>query len=99
MPDPRTVEIKGTILKESEKALLLSLTDGKEEWFPKSTITSSYISNHSEVQDFLVSKWILEEKGLIRKSKNINVIGQSGSVEYLKDRLLRKGIDGFNSFK
>ena len=99
MPDPRTFGIKGTILKETEKGLLLSLPDGKEEWFPKSTIKSSYISNHSEVQDFLISKWILEEKGLIRKSKNVNVIGDSGSEAYLKDRLLRKGLDGFNSFK
>jgi len=99
MPDPRTFGIKGTILKETEKGLLLSLPDGKEEWFPKSTIKSAYISNHSEVQDFLISKWILEEKGLIRKSKNVNVIGDSGSEAYLKDRLLRKGLDGFNSFK
>ena len=99
MPDPRTFGIKGTILKETEKGLLLSLPDGKEEWFPKSTIKSSYISNNSEAQDFLISKWILEEKGLIRKSKNVNVIGDSGSEAYLKDRLLRKGLDGFNSFK
>ena len=44
MPDPRTFGIKGTILKETEKGLLLSLTDGTQEWFPKSTIISSYIS-------------------------------------------------------
>ena len=68
MTDPRIVEIKGTILKETEKGLLLSLPDGKEEWFPKSTIKSSYISNKSEAQDILISKWILEDKGLIRKS-------------------------------
>jgi len=99
MPDPRTFGIKGTILKESEKALLLSLPDGKQEWFPKSTIKSSYISNHSEVQDFLIVKWILEKKGVIRKSKNVNVIGHSGSEAYLKDRLLHEGLDGFNSIK
>jgi len=99
MPDPRTFGIKATILKESEKALLLSLPDGKQEWFPKSTITSSYISNHSEVQDFLIVKWILEKKGVIRKSKNVNVIGHSGSEKYLIDRLLQGGLDGFNSFK
>ncbi len=99
MTDPRILGIKGTILKETEKALFLSLTDGKQEWFPKSTITSSFISNQSEVQDFLIVKWILEKKGLIRKSKNVNIIGHSGSEDYLKDRLLRKGLDGFNSFK
>ena len=99
MPDPRTSEIKGTIIKETEKGLLLSLPDGKEEWFPKSTITSSYISNHSEIQDFLIVKWILEEKGIIRKSKNVNIIGDSGSEKYLKDSLQREGIDGFTSFK
>ena len=99
MPDPRTFGIKATILKESEKALLLSLPDGKQEWFPRSTIKSSYISNHSEVQDFLIVKWILEKKGVIRKSKNVNVIGHSGSEKYLIDRLLHVGLDGFNSFK
>ncbi|MBY8988574.1 MAG: hypothetical protein KGD61_08970, partial [Candidatus Lokiarchaeota archaeon] len=99
MPDPRTFEIKGTILKETEKALLLSLPDGKQEWFPKSTITSSFIPNQSEAQDFIIAKWILEKKGLIRESKNVNIIGHSGSEDYLRDRLLRKGLDGFNSFK
>lgn len=99
MTDPRYQGIKGTILRETEKALFLSLTDGRQEWFPKSTITSSFISNKSETQDFIIAKWILEKKGLIRESKNVNVIGQSGSEDYLKNRLLRKGLDGFNSFK
>ncbi|MFX0048487.1 MAG: nuclease-related domain-containing protein [Candidatus Hermodarchaeota archaeon] len=99
MPDPRTFEIKATIVMESEKGLLLSLPDGKQEWFPKSTISSSYISNHSKVQDFLIAKWILEKKGIIKKSKNINIIGRSGSEEYLIERLQKQGIHGFNSFK
>jgi len=99
MPDPRTFGIKGTIIKETEKGLLLSLPDGKQEWFPRSTIKSSFISNHSEVQEFLIVKWILEEKGLIRKSKNPNVIGHTGSEAYLINSLQRKGLEDFNSFK
>ncbi|MBA7599036.1 hypothetical protein ES703_34056 [subsurface metagenome] len=99
MTDPRYLGIKGAILKETEKALFLLLIDGRQEWFPKSTITSSFISNQSEAQDFIIAKWILEKKGLIRESKNVNIIGHSGSEDYLKHRLLRKGLDGFNSFK
>ena len=99
MADPRYLGIKGTILRETEKALFLSLDNGRQEWFPKSTITSSFISNQSEAQEFMTAKWILEKKGLIRESKNINIIGHSGSEDYLKERLLRKGLDGFNSFK
>ena len=62
MTDPRYLGIKGTILRETEKALYLSLTDGKQEWFPKSTITSSFISNQSEAQDFIIEKWTLEKR-------------------------------------
>lgn len=99
MINPRYLGIKGTILRETEKALFLSIDNGRQEWFPKSTIISSFISNQSEAQDFIIAKWILEKKGLIRESKNVNVIGRSGSEDYLKQRLLRKGLDGFNSFK
>ena len=99
MTDPRYLEINGTILRETEKALFLSLTDGRQEWFPKSTITSSFISSQSEAQDFIIAKWVLEKKGLVRESKNVNIIGHSGSEDYLKDRLLRQGLNGFNSFK
>ncbi|MFX0008750.1 MAG: NERD domain-containing protein [Candidatus Hermodarchaeota archaeon] len=99
MPDPRTFGIKATIVKETDKALLLYLPGGEQEWFPKATIKSDYISNLSEVQDFKVVRWILEKKGIIRRAKNPNVIGQTGSEKYLIDSLLRKGLDGFNSFK
>jgi len=40
MTDPRYLGIKGTILRETEKALFLSLTEGRREWFPKSTLFS-----------------------------------------------------------
>ena len=99
MTDPRFLGIKGTILRETKKALYLSLTNGRQEWFPKSTITSAFTSNQSETQNFVIAKWILEKKGLIRESKNVNIIGRSGSEDYLKHRLLRKGLDGFNSIK
>ncbi len=50
MADPRYLGIKGTIIRETEKALFLSLDNGRQEWFPKSTITSSFIPSQSEVQ-------------------------------------------------
>ena len=99
MSDQDYLGIKGTILRETEKALFLSLNNRKQDWFPKSTITSSFISNQTEAQEFMIAKWILEKKGLIRDSKNVNIIGHSGSEDYSKHRLLRKGLDGFNSFK
>ena len=48
MTDPRDLWIKCMILKETEKAIFLSLTDGRHEWFPKSTITSSLVSKQFE---------------------------------------------------
>ena len=56
MADPRYLEIRGQIKRETEKALFISFSNGREEWIPKSTITSDFTSNHSITQKFLIAK-------------------------------------------
>lgn len=99
MVDPRYSELRGRIKRETEKALFISFSNGREEWIPKSTITSNFASDYAITQKFSIAKWIVEKKDLILEPKNVNIIGESGSEEFLKHRLLRKGLGGFNSFE
>jgi len=99
MADPRYLEMRGQIKRETEKALFISFSNGREEWIPKSTITSTFISNSNISQKFKIAKWIVEKKDLILEPKNINILGESGSEEFLKHRLIRKGLGGFDSFE
>ena len=98
MTDPRYLEMRGQIKRETEKALFISFINGREEWIPKSTITSDFTSDQSLIQNFLIAKWIVEKKDLILEPKNVNILGESGSEEFLKHKLLRKGLGGFDSF-
>lgn len=91
--------MRGQIKRESEKALLISFSNGREAWIPKSTITSNFTSQQNITQNFIIAKWIVEKKDLILESKNVNILGESGSEEFLKRRLLRKGLRGFDSFE
>lgn len=50
------------ITEETEKAVLLKLDSGAENWFPKSTIKSHYSPERDLSQIFLVDSWILERK-------------------------------------
>ena len=99
MPDPRYLEISGKIKRETEKALHISFINGRQEWIPKSTITSNFSSDNSIIQKFIIAKWFAEKKNLVLEAKNVNILGESGSEEYLKHSLLRKGLKGFDSFK
>ena len=99
MADPRYLELRGQIKRETEKALFISFSSGREEWIPKSTINSNFASDHDITQQFLIAKWIAEKKDLILEPKNVNILGESGSEEFLKHRLLRKGLGGFDSFE
>jgi len=99
MADPRHLELSGRIIRETEKALLISFSNGRQEWIPKSTITSDFASDYTFTQKFLIAKWIVEKKDLILAPKNVNILGESGSEEFLKNRLLRKGLGGFDSFE
>lgn len=98
MTDSRYLKMSGQIKKETEKALFISFINGREEWIPKSTITSDFTSDQSINQKFLIARWIVEKKDLILEPKNVNILGESGSEEFLKHRLLRKGLGGFDSF-
>ncbi len=99
MVDLRYSELRGQIKSETEKALLISFINGREEWIPKSTITSNFVSDHNITQKFLIAKWIVDKKDLILEPKNVNILGESGSEEFLKHKLIRKGLDGFDSFE
>ena len=63
--DQNYSEMSGQIKGETEKALLILFTNGKEVWLPKSTIHSKYDSLQISTQKFLIDRWILEKNGLI----------------------------------
>ncbi|MCK4286173.1 MAG: hypothetical protein KAX18_08215 [Candidatus Lokiarchaeota archaeon] len=54
-------KVEGVITGKTEKALLLKLNSGAENWFPKSTIKSEYSPGKETSQTFLVDSWIIEK--------------------------------------
>ncbi|KKL61184.1 hypothetical protein LCGC14_2197840, partial [marine sediment metagenome] len=54
-------KIEGIIKGETEKALLLRMSDDNELWFPKSVIKSTYNSAMESKQSFIIDSWILEK--------------------------------------
>lgn len=96
--NPNSQVMQGRIVRETEKALLIAFKNGRESWVPKSTVFSPYNSNSEKTQDFTISHWILEKNNILLKANNINIIGESGSETFLKSRLIKKGIGGFESF-
>ena len=54
-------KVQGTITGKTEKALLLKLDSGVENWFPKSTIKSQYSPENETSQTFLIDSWIIEK--------------------------------------
>ena len=54
-------KVEGVITGKTEKALLLKLNSGTENWFPKSTIKSEYSPEKETSQTFLVDSWIIEK--------------------------------------
>jgi len=85
-------------LRETEKALFIAFKNGRESWVPKSTVFSPYNSNSEKTQEFTIAQWLLEKNNILLNSKNINIIGESGSETFLKSRLMKKGLEGFESF-
>jgi len=53
--------VQGIITGETEKAVLLKLDSGAENWFPKSTIKSEYSPEQVTSQTFLIDSWIIEK--------------------------------------
>ncbi len=54
-------KVQGVIAGETEKAVLLKLNSGVENWFPKSTIKSHYSPEKETSQTFLIDSWIIEK--------------------------------------
>jgi len=54
-------KVEGVITGETDKAVLLKLNNGAENWFPKSTIKSQYSPEKETSQTFLIDSWIIEK--------------------------------------
>jgi hypothetical protein len=54
-------KVQGIIAGETEKAILLKLNGGAENWFPKSTIKSQYLLEKEISQTFMIDSWIIEK--------------------------------------
>ncbi|MHA2181511.1 MAG: hypothetical protein ACXAAH_08820 [Promethearchaeota archaeon] len=54
-------KVEGIIAGETDKAVLLKLKSGAENWFPKSTIKSQYSPEKETSQTFLIDSWIIEK--------------------------------------
>ena len=89
----------GRILRETEKALFIAFKNGRESWVPKSTVFSPFNSNSEQTQEFTIAQWLLKKNNILLNANNVNIIGESGSETFLKTRLMKKGLEGFESFK
>ena len=96
--NPNSLVLQGRIVRQTEKALFIAFKNGRESWVPKSTVYSAYNSNSEKLQEFTIAQWLLEKNNILLNATNINVIGESGSETFLKSRLMKKGLDGFESF-
>ena len=96
--DSKSLVLQGKILRETEKALFIEFKNGRESWVPKSTVFSAYNSNSAKEQEFTIAQWLLKKNNILLKPTNVNIIGESGSETFLKSRLIRKGLEGFESF-
>jgi len=54
-------EINGKITGETNKAILLEISEGQKSWIPKSCIHSQYDPKPMLLQSFLVENWILKK--------------------------------------
>ncbi|MHA1291619.1 MAG: hypothetical protein ACTSQJ_02995 [Promethearchaeota archaeon] len=57
--------LKGIIIEETEKALLIRIQSGREFWLPKSTIHSNYLSKKNIDQNFLIDDWVLKRNKIL----------------------------------
>ncbi|MFX0083021.1 MAG: hypothetical protein ACFE94_14825 [Candidatus Hodarchaeota archaeon] len=55
------VKITGCIKRETEKAVLIDINNGSENWFPKSFIKSQFNPENMAEQTFLGDSWFLEK--------------------------------------
>ena len=55
------INVAGSIKGETEKALLVTFSNGKDVWIPKSVIHSKFNQAQDIEQSFLIDKWIFEK--------------------------------------
>ncbi len=65
----KLVDINGQIIEDSDKALLISFSEDKEVWIPKSVIHSKYSTEIGKVQAFKVDEWIVKQHSITSISK------------------------------
>ncbi len=58
-------KVKGEIKGFTEKALLITFTNGDEVWIPKSTIKSKFNEESKEKQNFLIASWVLQKNKIL----------------------------------
>ncbi len=63
-PPNDTSDLYGSIVGETEKAVLIDFKN-KEEWIPKSAISNQYLPKKNVKQKFLINNWILKKLELI----------------------------------
>lgn len=59
------ITVKGAIIHETEKALLLRRANGKENWWPFSTIDSVHTGEEPFGDSIVVEKWIALKNGIL----------------------------------
>ena len=74
MVEPKYLEMEGQIKRETEKALLISFFNGREEWIPKSTVNSEFTSNYTITQKFLIAKWIVKKNTMQQNSNRLELL-------------------------
>lgn len=57
----KSIQIKGSIMGSSDKALLIMFENNLEVWLPRSTIHSDYKIEKKGIQEFSIDTWILEK--------------------------------------
>ena len=57
-------QMSGTIIKETDHALLIKFSNGKEIWIPKSIIKSQYDSHKGILQSFFIDTWFLKKNNV-----------------------------------
>ncbi len=58
-------QIKGKIIRKTQKALLIDFFNNKETWIPKSTIHSTLQEDTNLIQSFLIDEWVLKKNSVI----------------------------------
>jgi SH3-like domain-containing protein len=61
-----TLEFEVSVVRETEKAILVRTADGDEAWVPKSQLVAegTDVDGTGDVGTIAIPRWLAEEKGL-----------------------------------